>query len=318
MSDSLTVLTELTLQLHHPMDLDEMLQLIADRTASLIRSPLVSVRLVDSTRTRLVATCRTGASLHKNRAFRYRLGEGLVGWIAEECQPLRLSDPENDPRFLQREDRERPIGSFLGVPIVSQGQCSGVLSATHPSFDYFTAEHEKQLTLLAALIAPRVEPGRRERIAQLDTLTGALNAKGLDRALPAIADEDVVPRALSIVLVDIDDVTHFDDATADRALSHVASLLHDTIREEDMLARWGERQLLVLLAGATSSVAEKVGERARALVEATPVQPEAIELTISAGVTQRRPGEHRDELIARASGALSRAQAAGKNRVEHA
>jgi diguanylate cyclase (GGDEF)-like protein len=297
------------------MDLDEMLQLIADRTASLIRSPLVSVRLLDATRTRLVATCRTGASLHKNRDWGYRLGEGLVGWIAQECQPLRLSDAEKDPRFLQREDKERPVGSFLGVPIVSQGQCSGVLSAAHPSFDYFTEEHEKQLTLLAALIAPRVEPGRRERIAQLDTLTGALNAKGLDRALPEVVDEDPVSRALSIVLVDVDDVARFDDATADRALQHVASLLHDTIREEDMLARWGERQLLVLLGGATRSVAERVAERARALVEGTPLAPDELALTISAGVTQRNPSEHRDALIARATDALESARAAGKNRI---
>ena len=315
MSDSLTVLTELTLQLHRPMDLDEMLQLIADRTASLIRSPLVSVRLLDSTRTRLVATCRTGASLHKDRAFRYRLGEGLVGFVAQECEPLRLSNAENDPRFLQREDKERPVASFLGVPIVSQGACSGVLSAAHPSLDYFTEEHEKQLTLLAALIAPRVEPGRRERIAQLDMLTGALNARGLDRALPEVADERLVPHALSIVLVDIDDVARFDQGTGERALQHVASLLHDTIREEDHLARWGERQLLVLLGGATRSVAERVAERARACVENAPMPPGAVGLTISAGVTQRAPGEYRDALIARAAEALSRAQAAGKNRV---
>lgn len=324
MSDTLTVLTELTLQLHRPMELDEMLQLIADRTASLVSSPLVSVRLLDASRARLVATCRTGASLHRNRDRRYRLGEGLVGWVAEKCAPLRLGRAEDDPRFLPRSDKEGTLGSFLGIPIVSQGQCVGVLSAVHPAFDYFTEEHEKQMTLLAALIAPRVEPGRRERIAQLDRLTGALNRRGLDRELPAVLDEDAMPSALSAIVVGVDRLAEAIEAhgaaVGDRVLQVVAGVLHESVREDDLVVRWGDEEFLIVLSGTTQSAAEQVADRARASLEpaAIPLPEGPLAITASFGVVQRAPGERRDDTIARAERAMRSAKAKGHNRVETA
>jgi diguanylate cyclase (GGDEF)-like protein len=288
----------------------------------LIRSPLVSVRLLDPTRTRLVATCRTGSSLHRDREWRYRLGEGLVGWVAKECEPLRLGHAEEDERFLHRDDQERELGSFIGVPIVSRGQCAGVLSAAHPAFDYFTEEHEKELVLLAALIAPRVEHGRRERIAQLDVLTGAFSRKALDRALPDALDEDVVPAALSVILVDVDGLPEITEArgreAGDRVLAHVAGLLHDTVRETDLLVRWGQDELLIVLPGATRSVAERVAARARARIEDAVIEiaESTLGVTASFGIAQRALSERRDAFISRAEQATRAAKDAGGNRVE--
>lgn len=306
MRDVLGSLTELTLLLHRKMELDQMLQLIADRTAELIQTPLVSVRLLDPARGRLVATCRTGSSLHRDRTRAYRLGEGLVGWIAEHGEPIRLADAEEDPRFLRRPDQERSVGSFLGVPIVSSGRCTGVLSATHPAFDYFTEDHEKQLTVLAALIAPRVEQGRQARVAQLDEVTGVLNRHGLDVQFPSVLDEDRIDPTLSLVMARVDALETLDaehaQGLADEALRRVAHALSDAARDADIVGRWTDRDLLAVLPGATLADAERLIERVRAAIAAAPLDAEGtpIPLTASFGAAQRDPGERRDDLVARA------------------
>ena len=294
MGTPLSRLTELSLALHRPMELDEMLQLIADRTAELVQSPLVSVRLLDASRKRLVATCRTGASLHRDRSFRYELGEGLVGWVANECVPLRLGDAEGDPRFLPRSDQEQTIGSFLGVPIVSQGECTGVLSAVHPARDFFTDEHQEELTLLAALIAPRVERGRRERIAHMDELTGALNRRGLDAHFPPVLDDEQTPEPLSVLVTDVDGLDRVEEEhgreVVDVVLKRVAELLADGVRDSDPVVRLADT-------GFDSGGGE-------------------IRVTASFGVAQRTASEARDDLIRRAEVALELARGRGGNRTE--
>src|SRR6478752_10434180 len=57
-----------------------------------------------------------------------RAGEGLVGLIASEAEPLALSDAQAHPSFSYRpETGEEVYRSFLGVPILRGGAVMGVL-----------------------------------------------------------------------------------------------------------------------------------------------------------------------------------------------
>ena len=57
-----------------------------------------------------------------------RLGEGLVGHIAAEAEPLSLSNAPAHPSFAYRpETGEDPFKAFLGVPVLRAGQTLGVL-----------------------------------------------------------------------------------------------------------------------------------------------------------------------------------------------
>ena len=57
-----------------------------------------------------------------------RLGEGLVGLIAAEAEPLSLEDAPGHPAFAYRpETGEDPFSAFLGVPVLRAGQTLGVL-----------------------------------------------------------------------------------------------------------------------------------------------------------------------------------------------
>ncbi len=102
-----------------------------------------------------------------------RIGEGLVGDIAQHKRPLNLSDAPAHPRFAYRpETGEDPFKSFVGVPILSGGDVTGVLVVQNRTQRLFVDEEVEALQTVAMV------------------LSEMLTATGESRA-----DEDVVPDA---------------------------------------------------------------------------------------------------------------------------
>jgi diguanylate cyclase (GGDEF)-like protein len=328
MAERFEAVTRLARELQQRLTLEEMLQILVDRTATLLATPRVNVRLFDATRTRLLAKCRAGTPLHTTGITEFKLGEGLLGWIVQNARPLRSGDADADARFAARPDLKEPLGSFVGVPLMSGETCIGVLSAVNAERDHFTAEDEELLTVLAALCAPHVELARVARLAQVDPLTGVLNRRGLDLAFPEVAvpagADDGIVRPLSVAMADVDHFKDINDAhghaAGDEVLRKVAALVSDVLRAGDAVVRYGGEEFLLILPGVEMVRAVGVAERARASAEASRLHADGAELriTLSIGVAERRPGERRDALIGRADLAMYAAKQAGRNRVARA
>jgi diguanylate cyclase (GGDEF)-like protein len=308
------ILNELALKLQDRLPLELLLQSIVDTSAVLLSTDRTSVRLLDPTRSRLIAKTRAGAPMHLDPTSEFRLNEGLVGWIAAHVKPLRTGHAETDERYAKRADIKEKLVSFLGVPIVAGRTCVGVLSALHPSHDYFSEEHEEILTMLAGLCAPYVEMARLERLSMVDPLTGAFNRRALDGAYPADGP-------LSVMMVDVDLFKGINDAwghaIGDEVLKRIVVILAASTRTGDAVIRWGGEEFLVLLPTTGAHQAVRVAERARAAVEQmrVPAGDVQVAVTISIGVAERGPNESRDELVERADHALYTAKGAGRNRV---
>lgn len=318
--DPLAAIVGLAEALPARRSLDELLQLIAERTAAILGVARVSVRLLDPSRRHLIAVARAGQPLHE-KPVDFVVGEGLLGWIVANNQSLLLDDPERDPRFAARPGMAT-MGSFVGVPIRAGTQCSGVLSAVGDR-GQLEERHERSLALIAAICGPYIEISRLARLSAVDPLTGSLNRRGLDETFPEVRARDdggpVVP--LCVVMVDIDHFKHINDthghAAGDLVLRHVTNLLGGVVRAGDAVVRYGGEEFLLVLPGVARAQAERIAERARVAVAglAAQVAGAPVAVTISLGVAERLPGEARDAVIARADEALFRAKQGGRNRV---
>jgi two-component system cell cycle response regulator len=160
-----------------------------------------------------------------------------------------------------------------------------------------------------------------EQLARTDVLTALANRRHADDVLRStIASARRHGRALSAVLVDVDRFKAVNDAhghaAGDAVLREVALRLAAGLREEDLAARWGGEEFLLLLPD--SPDATVVCERLRASISDRPVNVHGLlELSISAsfGWAPWTGEESGEALVGRADLALYAAKAAGRDRV---
>lgn len=124
---------------------------------------------------------------------------------------------------------------------------------------------------------------------------------------------------LSMIMVDLDHFKVVNDTfghgVGDKVLKGFADLLREVIRVEDVAARWGGEEFIVILPHTARDAAAALAERIRVAFEKHSGCVTPILLSASFGVVERHEGDNSDTLIRRADDALYRAKHEGRNRV---
>ena len=178
--------------------------------------------------------------------------------------------------------------------------------------------------VFASVLARR---GERERhVALRDPLTGSFNRRAFYPLFQKESDRSRrLGAGLAVIFFDIDHFKRLNDAhgheTGDRVLEQLARRVQHTLREHDLLFRWGGEEFLVLLPHSTGRDAVAVAERIRLAVADEPLVrsgvPHPIRVTLSLGVAaaESLPADA-GTLIARADAATYLAKYNGRDRVE--
>ncbi len=82
-----------------------------------------------------------------------KVGEGIVGSVAQTGLTERISDTLHDPRYIIDDQFRR---SEIAVPIIHEEIILGVIDSEHHQPSFYTPEHEEILKTIASLIAPRI------------------------------------------------------------------------------------------------------------------------------------------------------------------
>jgi phosphoserine phosphatase RsbU/P len=83
--------------------------------------------------------------------------EGIVGAAAIARQPVLVPDVSMDARYLPVNAETR---SELAIPMLHKGRVIGVMDLESPQLNYFTADHVRTLSILAAHLAVSLENAR--------------------------------------------------------------------------------------------------------------------------------------------------------------
>lgn len=157
---------------------------------------------------------------------------------------------------------------------------------------------------------------------RIDQLTGTLNRRGLDEAfVQEIARAQRGKSALSVALLDIDNFKRLNDTrghgAGDTALQHLATVIKDTVRPTDVVARFGGEEFVVLLPDTTIKEAAAIISRLqRELTKKFFMHNnERLLITFSAGIALFQPDEEQESVLQRADQSMYLAKQAGKNRV---
>ncbi len=156
-------------------------------------------------------------------------------------------------------------------------------------------------------------------MATHDQLTGLYNRHYLfHSAQKKIARSIRHQTPVSLAMMDIDHFKLVNDRhghpMGDAILQSVASLLEKQSRKEDIVARFGGEEFIILFDHTELQSAERKAEDLRQLTEQ--LKPEGLSVTMSFGVVElQSDNNHIDDMIKRADEALYLAKEAGRNRI---
>jgi len=200
-------------------------------------------------------------------------------------------------------------------------------------------EAELNARIYACLRTKALQDELKERNRQLEDLLHKLEIMAITDHLTEIYNrrhfEEILKREfaralrynlhLSCLMCDIDHFKRINDtyghAAGDTVLKETARLIASSIREIDIVGRWGGEEFAVLLTQAKKEDARKVAERIRREVEGHRFHalPENERVTISigvAGIPENGEIDNWEKLIKYADEALYRAKRNGRNRIE--
>src|SRR5579871_100165 len=129
--------------------------------AKRFRTDVCSAYLLEPDRANLVLAATVGLRRECVGNLRMAVHEGLTGLVAEQVQPVSVSQVKNHPRFKYfRDSGEDAYQSFLGVPLIDRGILQGVLVVQTIEARVFSSDEIRMLTEAAAQVAPIVSEAR--------------------------------------------------------------------------------------------------------------------------------------------------------------
>eukprot|EP00762_Andalucia_godoyi_P004748 ANDGO_03658.mRNA.1 Adenylate cyclase 2 len=156
-------LNEITVAMGSIMERQAVLEIIMEKSKQLMRSEASSLMLLDEKAQELVFNVATGSRGSAIKEFRFPVGKGIAGYVAQTGEPLLVPDAYQDPRFNKEADKKSGFvtKSILCVPLKVHGKVLGVVQVINclrkPCFD----DSDLQMLLsLAAHAAISIENAR--------------------------------------------------------------------------------------------------------------------------------------------------------------
>jgi phosphoserine phosphatase RsbU/P len=195
----LLLLNEIARELTSILNLDELLGRIAELVRRLIDYQMFSILLLDAAGEKLEHrfSLRFNENIHLKREI--PLGRGIVGAAAESKRAVLVPDVSKDTRYVEANPETR---SELAIPLIYKDKVIGILDLEHTRRGFFTEEHLRTMTTLAAQIAIAIENarlyeeiGRQERRLERDlSLARELQIRLLPQSRPKLAHLDVAAK----------------------------------------------------------------------------------------------------------------------------
>lgn len=142
--DAITIsLKAVTASMRHELGTDSLLEQIMDLITKVLRTATGAIWLLDGQELRV--KCSRGLDRVSEPV---RMGDGVVGWVAQTGEPLYVPILGVDSRYVQvRED----LRSELAVPLLADGKVIGVIDVGSIHHHFFSEDEIQILTILASL-----------------------------------------------------------------------------------------------------------------------------------------------------------------------
>jgi diguanylate cyclase (GGDEF)-like protein/putative nucleotidyltransferase with HDIG domain len=259
---------ELSQDLGVSLSLSETLSVLSMRLRRMI--PYDSIAVFVNRNGWLLPELVSGENFRALSSLKIRVGEGLCGWVAENCRPIMNGNPDVEAGYAVDPGKHTTLQSALVVPLEGLNGVVGVLAMYQANRDAFTPDHLRILLAVASKVALSVENALKyqqaESSATTDYLTGLPNARSLFVHLAQeVARCRRMKSSLAVLVCDIDGFKQINDSfghlEGDKLLREFTTRLKDVCRGYDYVARMGGDEFVITAPGLTADAAREKAER---------------------------------------------------------
>jgi diguanylate cyclase (GGDEF)-like protein/putative nucleotidyltransferase with HDIG domain len=259
---------ELSQDLGNSLSLSETLSVLSMRLRRMI--PYDSIAVFVNRNGWLLPELVSGENFRMLSSLKIRVGEGLCGWVAENCKPIVNGNPQVEAGYTADPEKHNPLQSALVVPLDGLNGVVGVLAMYNANRDAFTPDHLRILLAVASKVALSVENALKyqqaESSATTDYLTGLPNARSL---FVHLAQEVTRCRRmktpLAVMVCDVDGFKQINDSfghlEGDKLLREFSTRLKEACRGYDYVARMGGDEFVITAPGLTREAAMEKADR---------------------------------------------------------
>jgi phosphoserine phosphatase RsbU/P len=163
LAEKLRLLLEITRKISRSLNLEEVLAQVMDTLDSLLPYDAAGIYIVrrdphisEGGTSTLVfhAEAVRGYDIEELMELRLKLGEGLIGWVAQTGEAVVVADVAKDRRYVNARRKTR---SEMVAPIISNDEVIGVFDLESDELDAYAEEDKQLLMLLASQVAIIVE-----------------------------------------------------------------------------------------------------------------------------------------------------------------
>jgi sigma-B regulation protein RsbU (phosphoserine phosphatase) len=159
----LRMLLEITRKISRSLDLEEVLAQVMDTLDQLLPYDAAGIYIIrrdphvsEGGTSSLVfhAEAVRGYDIEEMMELRLKLGEGLIGWVAQTGEAVVVSDVGSDARYF---NARRETRSEVVAPVISNDSVIGVVDLESDELNAYTEDDKQLLMLLASQVAIIVE-----------------------------------------------------------------------------------------------------------------------------------------------------------------
>jgi diguanylate cyclase (GGDEF)-like protein len=235
-------------------------------------------------------------------------------------QTLRFASSDVLAACPKLRDREAGACSATCVPVSVLGTPVGVLHVTGPEGVMRSEDEVVALEGLAMQAGARIgvlrAMSRTMLQASTDTLTGLLNRRALEEEVRRLNDEHA---SYAVTMADLDEFKRLNDThghgTGDRALRLFAQTLRTSVRDVDVVCRYGGEEFVVVFPHCSLVEAAAIVHRVRESLARVLSTGEVPAFTASFGMADSTLAGGFNEIVQLADAALFRAKQAGRDRL---
>jgi GAF domain-containing protein/anti-sigma regulatory factor (Ser/Thr protein kinase) len=183
------------------LDLDQVLNTIAEHALSTVQAQIASVYLLDADKERLQPWSVQGLAQEELGEADFVIGEGTIGQVAQSGNPLLVPDTTQDDVFVAKTEAARRIRNTLTVPLTVKDEVIGTLEVCNKiTGTQFTGSDQRVLTAFASQAGIAIDNARLYQQVSIH-LEEVLLLNQVARAATSTLDfDEVVHQTLEVLL----------------------------------------------------------------------------------------------------------------------